>query len=183
MKKTILDNSQRIFLVQSQGFGNTKDFFCNLSNIPFILAEYFEPNEDYKIFEYWNRKLKVCSKKHLNDMFKANQINPKNIIQTIDVNALEWFDKTYGNSYFAANVVLNYGLKTEKTIKIPFKYGYGDSYKYEALKELLKLDLVHGVVKYSHGGIEDIYTFCQRNKITLKTSKKENCKKSDLKTI
>lgn len=75
--KTTLNNNERVFLVQNQGFGNRKDIFCNLANIPFILAEYFEPNEDFKIFEYWNRKIKFCSKKHLNEMFKANQVNFK----------------------------------------------------------------------------------------------------------
>lgn len=51
---TIIDNNQRKFLV---------------------LKTSFENNEEFKIFEYWNRKLKRCSKKHLNEMFVANQIN------------------------------------------------------------------------------------------------------------
>lgn len=181
--KTTIDNTQRKFLVQSQGFGNEKDIFCNLANIPFILAEYFEKNEEYKIFEYWNRKLKQVSKKHLKELFEANQINPLNVIQTIDITALEWFDKTNGNSYFAANITLNYGLKTEKSIKIPFQYGYGDQFKYEAFKELEKQKLLHGVRMYDNGSNEGLHNFCQRNKITVSTSKKENCKKSDLKNI
>lgn len=176
--KTTIDNNQRKFLVQSQGFGNQKDIFCNLANIPFILAEYFEPNEEYKVFEYWNRKLKHVSKKHLKELYAANQINPLNTIQTIDINAYEWFDKVNGNSYFAAIIVLNYGLNTEKEIKLPFQYGYGDYYKHAAFKELEKQGLIFGVKEN-----EAIWNFCQRNKITLRTSKKENCKKADLKNI
>lgn len=75
--KTTIDNNQRKFLVQSQGFMNQKDIFCNLKSIPVVLKKEFEPNEEYKVFEYWNRKLKRCSKKHLNEMFKANQIKFK----------------------------------------------------------------------------------------------------------
>ena len=75
--KTTIDNNQRKFLVQSQGFGNQKDIFCNLRDIPNVLKEHFEPNEEFKIFEYWNRKLKKCSKKHLNEMFTANKIEYK----------------------------------------------------------------------------------------------------------
>lgn len=75
--KTTIDNNQRKFLIQSQGFGNQKDIFCNLKDIPKVLKDYFEPNEEMKIFEYWNRKLKRCSKKHLNEMFEANQIKFK----------------------------------------------------------------------------------------------------------
>jgi hypothetical protein len=72
-----LDNNQRKFLIQSQGFGNSKDIFCNLHHIPEVLKSQFEKNEEFKIFEYWNRKLKRCSKKHLNEMFAANQIDFK----------------------------------------------------------------------------------------------------------
>ena len=41
-------------------------------------------------------------------------------IKTIDLNVLEWFDKTYGNSYFAATITINYGRKNEQIIKMPF---------------------------------------------------------------
>lgn len=74
--KTTLDSTQRTFLVQSQGFGNTKDIFCNLADIPRVLHEAFEPNEEYKIYHFWNRTLKRISKKQLMDMYIANQVNP-----------------------------------------------------------------------------------------------------------
>lgn len=73
---TTIDNNQRKFLVQSLGF-KTVDIFCNLADIPNVLAVAFEQNDDYQIFEYWNRKLKKCSKKHLNEMFSANRIDFK----------------------------------------------------------------------------------------------------------
>ena len=73
---TNIDNNQRKFLVQSLEFAGP-DIFCNLKNIPNVLIQAFKPNEQYKIYEFWNRKLKVCSKKHLNEMFVANQINFK----------------------------------------------------------------------------------------------------------
>mgnify|MGYP003554879513 FL=1 len=74
---TTIDNNQRKFLVQSQGLGNTKDIFCNLADIPNVIKTAFEKNEQSKIYEFWNRKLKLCSKKHLNEMFVANQITFK----------------------------------------------------------------------------------------------------------
>lgn len=72
---TLIDNNQRKFLVQSVGFGNTFDVFCNLKTIPDVIKSEATGNSEYKVFEYWNRKLKRCSKKYLNEMFKANQIN------------------------------------------------------------------------------------------------------------
>lgn len=73
---TVIDNNQRKFLVQSFGF-TTKDIFCNLADIPKVLHEAFTQNEEYKVYEFWNRRLKVCGKKHLNEMFAANQIDFK----------------------------------------------------------------------------------------------------------
>jgi hypothetical protein len=72
---TTLNNDQRKFLVQSVGFGNTFDIFCNLKAIPEVLAEVATTNSEYKIYEFWNRKLKRCSKKHLNEMFAAHKVN------------------------------------------------------------------------------------------------------------
>lgn len=73
----LLDNSQRKFLVQSQGFGSQRDIFCNLNQIPEVLKESFSTNEEFKIFEYWNRGLKRVGKKRINEIFTANQINFK----------------------------------------------------------------------------------------------------------
>lgn len=74
--KTTIDNNQRKFLVQSKGY-MIIDVFCNLADIPKVLKEAFGPNEQYVIYEYWNRKLKKCSKKHMNELFAANQVNFK----------------------------------------------------------------------------------------------------------
>jgi len=74
---TTINNNHRKFLVQSQGFGSQRDIFCNLEAIPDELKEAFSPNEEFKVFEYWNRKLTRCSKKHLNEMFVANKVNFK----------------------------------------------------------------------------------------------------------
>jgi hypothetical protein len=74
--KINIDNNQRKFLVQSIGFRSV-DIFCNLHHIPEVLKSQFETNEDFKIFHYWNRKLKPCSKKFINEMFASNQIDFK----------------------------------------------------------------------------------------------------------
>lgn len=180
--KTTIDNSQRKFLVQNQGFGTTKDIFCNLQDIPFVLSEYFEKNEEYKVFEYWNRKLTRVSKKRLLELYQANQVS-KNIVKTIEIVSYEWFDKVNGNSYFACEVFINYGFKSYQKIIIPFQYGYGDHFKYEAFKELERLGILDDVRKYENGSQESFWSYCERKKIELKTRKIENCKKSELKNL
>jgi hypothetical protein len=42
-------------------------------------------------------------------------------VKTIDITAKEWFDKTFGNSYFSAQIILNYGLKDQEKYCLPFQ--------------------------------------------------------------
>ena len=73
---TTIDNSSRIFVIVRQGFFS-RSYVCNLDAIPGILQNELELNDDFIIMEMFNYKLKKCSKKHLNSMFEANQINFK----------------------------------------------------------------------------------------------------------
>ena len=82
-------------------------------------------------------------------------------LKTIDINAKEWRDKINGNSYFSSDVILNYGMNNQETIKLPFQYGYGDHYIYQSLRE----------IKYQ---IQDEY------KIIIRNSIKTNCLKKEL---
>lgn len=69
---------------------------------------------------------------HLNE--KHQSVGPKfrGKVRTVDVNALRWWDKVNGNTYFASAVTINYGLPNETRLYMPFQYGYGDQYEYEA---------------------------------------------------
>jgi len=53
--------------------------------------------------------------------------------------AKEWRDKVNGNSYFSAQIE---STEDGSTTKLPFQYGYGDQYRYEALRELVKKGLL-----------------------------------------
>lgn len=74
--KTTIDNNQRVFVINYNGFF-TQKFFCNLSDIPQILIDHLQKGDSFTIYEYWNGKLQKCSKKFLNEMFEANNINFK----------------------------------------------------------------------------------------------------------
>lgn len=96
-------------------------------------------------------------------------------IKTIDIQAKEWFDKVNGNSYFSGIVTLNYGMKNEKTFKMPFQYGYGEHYIHMA-SELLKKEKIIAL----KDNYVRLWQYCRDNKIILRTSKKENCLKREL---
>ena len=87
-------------------------------------------------------------------------------IKTIDINAKEWFDKINGNSYFSGEIVLNFGMKTEKTLFMPFQYGYGDHYQEMAFKEIQEF------LKIEIKGV--LWRYCQEHNIILRANKQEN---------
>jgi hypothetical protein len=97
-------------------------------------------------------------------------------IKTIDLQAKEWRHKSVGNSYFSAIITLNFGMANEKKINIPFQYGYESQYEYESLHQLQCENLAP--VKYS-----SLTAFCRDYNIELRTSKKENCLKSEVKNF
>lgn len=96
-------------------------------------------------------------------------------IKTLDIQAKEWFDKINGNSYFSGQVTINYGLKNEKTLFLPYQYGYGDSFE-QAAKEIL---IENGFI--SAEWHELISRYCRDNKIILRSSIQTDCKKRDMK--
>ena len=100
-------------------------------------------------------------------------------IKTIDINGLEWFDKVNGNSYFSAVITLNFGMKTEKSINIPFEYGYGDHYIDVSNKKLIELGYIDTKRK-ENGSYTPLWQYTRDNNIILRTSKKENCLKREL---
>jgi hypothetical protein len=54
-------------------------------------------------------------------------------MQSIFIEAREWFDKSGGNSYFSARI----SVDGEIVGYLPFQYGYESQYEYEATKWLL----------------------------------------------
>lgn len=113
-------------------------------------------------------------------------------IQTIDLQAREWFDKVNGNSYFSAIITLNFGLGgqiikehnyspseyyEEKQIGIPFEYGYGSYYEQQALHVLQ----TEGYIPAQ--GITSLSRYCIENDIVFRSSKKSNCLKSEVKNL
>jgi len=95
-------------------------------------------------------------------------------IKTIDIIAKEWFDKINGNSYFSGTITLNFGMKDVETMIMPFQYGYGSHYVDSAKAQLTE----HNKISPNH--MESLWCYCRDNKIILRTTKNENCKKREL---
>ena len=96
--------------------------------------------------------------------------------KTIDINAMHWFDKVNGNSYFCGTVTLNYGMKNEETFLMPFQYGYGSSYEHEAKATLTQFNKIST-------DFESLSNYCKRVGIELTRNIEIGCLKRDLKAI
>jgi hypothetical protein len=59
-------------------------------------------------------------------------------IRSLFVECREWFDKVNGNSYFSARIWINGG----QVAILPFQYGYGDQFIYEAQRKLIELGYI-----------------------------------------
>lgn len=103
-------------------------------------------------------------------------------LKTIDINAKEWFDRVNGNSYFAAVVTLNYGMKDAESFSLPFQYGYDSHYIDIANQELIRRGIIIGE-RYNNGTYPALWRYCEENNIVLRTSKEKNCKQRELKNI
>ena len=102
----------------------------------------------------------------------------KTEVKTIDLKAKQWFDKVNGNSYFSAQATINFGMPDEKTVYIPFQYGYGDHYKTVAFEQLQN----DGILP-NDTTIYSPWRYCEENNIILRYSKQENCLQRDVKAF
>ena len=95
----------------------------------------------------------------------------KNKIETLNVNALNWFDKVNGNSYFAGRVTINYGTPSERSYIMPYQYGYGDQYRSEALNVLREKE---GIKETSLYDLKEAGVICR---FSIKDAKKSELNK------
>ena len=94
-------------------------------------------------------------------------------MKTLDINAKEWLDKVNGNSYFSAEIVVNYGMANAQKFNLPFQYGYGDHYKHMAISELFKQNIIS----------TDKLWELQDTGVIIRANIQRNCKKRELLNI
>ena len=95
-------------------------------------------------------------------------------LKTIDFQILEWFDKTYGNTYFASRITLNFGLENQTEFIIPFTYGHGNHAEFKSYE---KIDEYFNLSKGTIG-----WRYCNDNNIIVRINKRDALKR-ELKNI
>lgn len=174
MKLTI-NNSDRLFIIVCST-GHTHA--CNLEQINSVIVNEGLIDGYYKIYELWNGKMKVVSKKFLAQLYAANEIDPNNKVVSIHIETLGYWDKTYGNPYIAGWITINWGLQTAETFPIKFQYG----------SRSMASQITHGIL--SEKGLlpefdftSKMESYIKRNGIVVTYSHKDGCKFSELKSI
>jgi hypothetical protein len=97
-------------------------------------------------------------------------VKESKIQRSLFIEGREWFDKTYGNSYFSARIWVDGG----QVAILTFQYGYGDQYLYEAQKKLLELGYLP-----QEGKSAGLWTIAQEQGFDFYSVKSE-CKKADM---
>lgn len=98
-------------------------------------------------------------------------LKERNDITAVEIIAHEWFDKTYGNSYFVAEVSLFERDILKRYFVIPFTYGYGDHANTVASQYL------------GFSREYELRQYAQEKGILLSKHKNENCLKRELTRI
>lgn len=94
-------------------------------------------------------------------------------MKTIDIQAKEWFDRVNGNSYFSAQVTIDFGMDSERVVYVPFQYGYGSSYYTKSIEQLQKDGILPNDGTLSRSYFDD-------NGIILRSSLRDKCLKRDV---
>lgn len=96
--------------------------------------------------------------------------------RTIQVNGRRWFHKGPGNTYYTASIAVN----GKHVHTIPMDYGYGEMYLQSAGAWLAKNGYLPGIKEYATGGLEPLWSYCQRVGCVLQTDVADVGRRKDL---
>ena len=104
-------------------------------------------------------------------------LNDKNgkPVESVVIYARRWFQKTYGNTYFTADICVN----GEKVGELPYQYGYERHYEDVAARWLEENGFVE-LDHYEWGGTSDLNRLARENHIHLVSEATDVARKRDL---
>ena len=86
-------------------------------------------------------------------------------LKTLIINVKKWRDKTNGNTYFTAQVVVNFAFSNQFEFDVPFSYGYGKQYLYDVERLLREAGIIgQERIEESNVKIIDIVNYVNRKK-------------------
>ncbi len=95
--------------------------------------------------------------------------------QSIIIIGRKWFQKTYGNTYHTATVIVD----GKVVHRVPFSYGYDRMYLQNATEWLQKNGYIN-LEQYPSGVYQPLWQYCQDNNINLEYHAVDVSRKGDL---
>jgi len=108
--------------------------------------------------------------------FGKGWIMARKKVRSITVIGRRWFDKTYGNTYHSASIMVN----GECVHKIPFSYGYENQYEWNARMWLAENGFLPGIESRDGAPGESLWRYCERLGITYASEVVDVARKRDL---
>lgn len=100
----------------------------------------------------------------------------KKKVKTIVLVGRRWFNRGPGNTYHSVEIYVNGAC----VHKIPFAYGYGEQYEYNARVWLDENGYLPGIENREGTPGEAIWRYCERKKITYSRTVTDVTRKKDL---
>lgn len=97
-------------------------------------------------------------------------------MKSLTVVGRRWFDRTYGNTYHSVDVVVD-GVSIGK---VKIAYGYGTHYLQTASDMLEKAGLLPDIEHYKNGGVESLWSYCERHGVAFFDTVSDVARKKDL---
>ena len=108
-------------------------------------------------------------------------------VKTITVLGRRWFQRSYGNTYFTAHVVVTgineQGEDCVHRHNMPKEYGGGLYYEQAATEWLQAAGYLPGIEEYANGGMESLWRYCQRMNIELIAQAEDVSRMRDLHNV
>lgn len=108
--------------------------------------------------------------------YKLIVVTPLKQGDNLTIIGRRWFDRINGNTYFSAVALVN-GVQVAE---IPYEYGYGNQYEDSMFNLLYKMGYCSDREKYSNGGSEALWVYCNRKGITKYVTHSDVNRKTDL---
>lgn len=105
-------------------------------------------------------------------------------IKAIHVEVLKWFDRRYGNTYFAGKIEIDLINGDRCVVKMPMEYGYGEQWNQAALDTFCRAVGID-VLRYPNGNKKTAYltSLCKQSGVLAYTSVSDTTRQRDLKRI
>ena len=80
-------------------------------------------------------------------------------IASIQVSGRRWFQRSAGNTYCSANILITFTDASTESIRVPKQYGYGDFYLQAATDALEQAGYMPGREHASNGSAEPAWRY------------------------